>query len=108
MDCVYSDCEREAEVFLSHNYAKGRLALCRECHEALRRHEDARVKVLGRERCSDIIRGLQRDVEDYVDGLRKSNDMFRKSQDELAGLILQRIQDFKVDFEKKWDWEVGL
>jgi|GEM_PF-5251809 len=45
-----------------------------------------------------VIKELQRDVEDYVDNLRKSNDMFRKSQDELADMILDRIQKFKLKY----------
>ena len=45
-----------------------------------------------------IIKELQRDIEDYVDNLRKSNDMFRKSQDEVAEMILDRIQKFKLKY----------
>ena len=45
-----------------------------------------------------VIKELQRDIEDYVDNLRKSNDMFRKSQDEVSEMILDRIQKFKLKY----------
>lgn len=45
-----------------------------------------------------VIKELQRDVEDYIDDLRKSNDIFRESQDKLADMILDRIQKFKLKY----------
>jgi len=57
----------------------------------MKSHKDTSITLV-------IIKELQRDIEDYVDNLRKSNDMFRKSQDEVAEMILDKIQKFKLKY----------
>jgi hypothetical protein len=44
---------------------------------------------------------IQREIEDYVDYLSKSNEMWRKSQEDIAYLILDKIQNLKKISEVK-------
>jgi len=41
------------------------------------------------------------EIEDYVDYLSKSNEMWRKSQEDIAYLILDKIQNLKKISEVK-------
>ena len=76
-----------------HN-ADCRFFLCSECREKEKKIPLDTKSIF----IAEAIKELQRDVEDYVDNLRKSNDMFRKSQDELADMILDRIQKYKLKY----------
>ena len=44
---------------------------------------------------------IQREVEDYIDELSKSNDLWRKSQEDIVYLILEKIQNIKKISEVK-------
>ena len=46
---------------------------------------------------NETIKQVQRILEDYVDALRKSNDLWRKSQGEIADMILDKLQDIKLN-----------
>ena len=46
---------------------------------------------------NETIKQVQRILEDYVDNLRKSNDLWRKSQGEIADMILDKLQDIKLN-----------